>query len=117
MAAGAKKTAAKKPPEPEAEVAKGSADGSDGTRHVKEFVVLGDALPDEDGPTHEPNKVGVLQEAVQRGLHPRGDVSFDGAETLGDGVSRLLRYSVEVVAAATDSEPEKTTTPRAASGG
>jgi hypothetical protein len=106
-----KKTAAKKA-EPEVEVARRSADGSDGTRHVKEFVVFGDALPDEDGPAHEPNKVGVLQEAIQRGLHPRGDVSFDGAETLGDGVSRLLRYSVGVVPAAVDSEPQETTTPR-----
>jgi hypothetical protein len=107
--ATAKKTAAK---EPEAEVAARSADGSQGDRHVKEFVVLGDALPDADGPEHEPNKVGVLQEAIQRGLHPRGDVSFDGSETLGDGVSRLLRYSVEVIPAAVDSEPENTTTPR-----
>lgn len=114
--AAPKKPAAKKP-EPEAEVAKRSADGSDGTRHVKEFVVLGDALPDEDGPDHDANKVGVLQEAIQRGLHPRGNVSYDGAETLGDGVSRLLRYSVEVVPAAVDSEPEKTTTPRTASEG
>lgn len=107
----AKKTAVKKPA-PEEKVAARSADGSEGTRHVKEFVVLGDALPDEDGPAHEANKVGTLQEAIQRGLHPRGDVSFDGAETLGDGVSRSLRYSVEVVPADIDSEPEKTTTPR-----
>lgn len=114
--AAAKKTAAKKP-DPEAEVAKRSADGSDGTRHVKEFVLLGDALPEEDGPDHDPNKVGVLQEAIQRGLHPRGDVSFDGVEDQPDGVSRLFRYSVEVVPAAVDSEPEQTTTPRSASEG
>ena len=107
----AKKAATKKA-DPEAEVAKRSADGSDGTRHVKEFVLLGSALPKEDGPDHNPNKVGVLQEAIQRGLHPRGDVSFDGIETLDDGVSRLFRYSVEVVPAAVDSEPQKTTTPR-----
>lgn len=114
--AAPKKTAAKKP-EPEAEVANRSADGAEGTRHVKEFVVLGSALGDEDGPEHDANKVGVLQEAIQRGLHPRGDVSFDGAETLGDGVSRLLRYSVEVVPAAVDAEPEQTATPRAAAEG
>jgi hypothetical protein len=107
----AKKTAAKKP-EPEAEVAKRSADGSEGTRHVKEFVLFGTALPEEDGPEHDPNKVGVLQEAIQRGLHPRGDVSLDGVATLDDGVSRLFRYSVEVVPAALDSEPQSTTTPR-----
>lgn len=107
-AQAAKKAAAKKP---EAEVAKRSADGAEGTRHVKDFVVLGNDLG-EDGPGHDPNKLAVLQEAIQRGLHPRGDVSFDGSELLGDGVSTLLRYSVEVVPAAMDAEPEKTTTPR-----
>jgi hypothetical protein len=107
--AAAKKATARKP---EAEVAKRSADGSEGTRHVKEFVVLGEPFGDKDGPEHGPNKVGVLQEATQRGLHPRGDVSFDGSETLHDGVSQLLRYSVEVIPAAIDSHPEDTTTPR-----
>lgn len=107
--ATAKKTAAKTP---EAEVAARSADGSEGTRHVKEFVVLGPSVGDEDGPGHEPNKLATLQEAIQRGLHPRGDVAFDGGEAQQDGVSQMLRYSVEVVLAAADSEAEKTTTPR-----
>lgn len=111
--AAAKKTASSKPA-PEAEVAKRSADGADGTRHVKEFVVLGATIGDEDGPDHAPNKLATLQEAIQRGLHPRGDVTFDGVETLHDGVSRLLRYSVETVPASMDSEPENTTTPRGA---
>jgi hypothetical protein len=106
--AAAKKAAEKKP---EAEVAKRSADGSDEWKCVKEFVVLGDALT-EDGPGHDANKAVVLQEAIQRGLHPRGDVSFDGTELLNDGVSRALRYSVAVVPASSDAEPEKTTTPR-----
>ena len=108
--AAPKKAAAKKP-DPGLEVAKRSADGADGTRHVKEFVVLGAGLA-EDGPQHAPNKIGTLQQAIQHGLHPRGEVTFDGAETLHDGVSQLLRYSVEVVPAAADSEPEKTSTPR-----
>jgi hypothetical protein len=108
--AAPKKTAEKKP-EPEVEVAKRSADGSDGDKHVKEFVVLGDTLT-EDGPGHDPNRAAVLQEAIQRGLHPRGDVTFDGTEILDDGVSRVLRYSVTVVPASVDAEPEKTTTPR-----
>lgn len=112
--ATAKKAAAK---QPEEEVASRSADGSEGVRHVKEFVVLGASFGDEDGPEHEANKLAVLQEAIQRGLHPRGDVSFDGAETQHDGVSRLLRYSVDVVPAATDSEAEQTTTPRSAADG
>ena len=107
----AKKTAAKTP-DPEAEVDKRSADGSEGARHEKDFVVLGNDLGDKDGPLHDPNKLAVLQEAIQRGLHPRGDVSFDGAERLDDGVSYQLCYSVEVVPAVVDSEAEKTTTPR-----
>jgi hypothetical protein len=93
-------------------VASRSADGSDGTRHVKEFVVLGGQFGDTDGPEHEPNKLATLQEAIQRGLHPRGDVRFDGAELTADGVSRSLHYSVEVVPSVTDSEPEQTATPR-----
>lgn len=108
MMAAAKKATEKS----EAEVAKRSADGSDGTRYAREFVVLGSHFGDEDGPEHEANKLATLQEAIQRGLHPRGDVRFDGAELTADGVSRSLRYSVEVVPSAMDSEPEKTTTPR-----
>jgi hypothetical protein len=108
MMAAAKKATEKQ----EAEVAKRSADGSDGTRYVKDFVVLGGQLGDEDGPEHDPNKGATLQDAIQRGLHPRGDVRFDGAELTADGVSRSLRYSVEVVPSVMDSEPEKTTTPR-----
>ncbi|WP_030917315.1 hypothetical protein [Streptomyces sp. NRRL B-24720] len=108
--AAAKKATEKETPE--TQVAKRSADGSDGTRHAKEFVVLGGQFGETDGPEHEPNKLATLQEAIQRGLHPRGDVSFDGTDLTGDGVSRSLRYSVEVVPSAMDSEPEKTTTPR-----
>jgi hypothetical protein len=110
MMAAAKKATEKETPEEQ--VAKRSADGSDGTRHAKDFVVLGGQLGDEDGPEHQANKLATLQEAIQRGLHPRGDVSFDGAELTSDGVSRALHYSVEVVPAVMDSAPGKTTTPR-----
>jgi hypothetical protein len=105
---------AKKPAErkPEAETAKRSADGSDGARHVKEFVVARPTLPSQDGPEHDNNKAAVAQEAIQRGLHPRGVPRFDGVEDEGDGVSRKFTYSVEVVPASMDAEPQKTTTPR-----
>lgn len=117
MAAAKKTTAAKQFPAkdgaPEAEVDKRSADGSEGQRHVKEFVVLTANWP---GPgeesAHEANKAAVANEAIQRGLHPRGDVSFDGAEDHGDGVSTVLTYSVETVPASVDHTPEDTTTPR-----
>ena len=97
--------------EPETEVDERTADGSDGMRFVKEFVVLGRQWTDEDA-AHEANKAGVANEAIQRGLHPRGDVSYDGSEAHPDGVSMTLTYSVETVPASVDHQPEDTTTPR-----
>jgi hypothetical protein len=96
---------------PDVEVDERSADGSDGTRFVKEFVVLARQWGDSDG-EHTANKAGVVNEAIQRGLHPRGDVSFDGAEDQPDGQSLTLPYSVETVPASVDHQPEDTTTPR-----
>ncbi len=53
---------------------------------------------------HRANEVGVLQEALNKGLHPRGEARFDGP--LGDvdkasGVQALV-YSVEVVPASVE---------------
>lgn len=93
------------------EVEQRSADGSDGTRFTKEFVILASAW-DADGYEHTANKAGVTGEAIQRGLHPRGDVSFDGSEEQPDGLSLTLAYSVETVPASVDHTPEDTTTPR-----
>jgi hypothetical protein len=97
--------------EPETEVAERTADGSDGTRFVKEFVVLAARWNDEDY-QHEANRAGVVNEAIQRGLHPRGDVSFDGGEQHPDGLSLVLTYSVETIPASVDHNPADTTTPR-----
>ncbi|MEU7240319.1 hypothetical protein [Streptomyces sparsogenes] len=118
--AAAKKTAAArqaqspaKAGEPEIEVEERSADGSQGMRHVKEYVVREPSgLGDKDGPEHEANKAGVTQEAIQRGLHPRGDVRLDGVEDHHDGLSRVYQYSVTVVPSAVDDQPGETTTPR-----
>jgi hypothetical protein len=96
---------------PDVEVDKRSADGSDGTRFVKEFVVLDRDWTGEEY-QHEANKAGVANEAIQRGLHPRGDVAFDGAEDHPDGQSVTLTYSVDTVPASVDHHPEDTTTPR-----
>jgi hypothetical protein len=117
MAAAKKTTSARarqhpaKVGESEVEVDERSADGSDGTRFVKEFVVLAARWNDEDY-QHEANRAGVVNEAIQRGLHPRGSVSFDGAEGHDDGLSLVLTYSVETVPASVDHSPEETTTPR-----
>lgn len=97
--------------EPEVEVDERSADGADGMRFVKEFVVLARQWGDSDD-EHTANKAGVANEAIQRGLHPRGDVSFDGSEEQPDGLSLTLTYSVETVPASIDHQPEDTTTPR-----
>jgi hypothetical protein len=114
--AAVKKTAASKQfpaksGDSEVEVEQRSADGSEGTRFAKELVILVSAW-DAEGYEHTANKAGVVNEAIQRGLHPRGDVSFDGAEGQPDGVSLSLTYSVETVPASVDHAPEDTTTPR-----
>jgi hypothetical protein len=96
---------------PDVEVDERSPDGAEGTRHVKEFVVLGDNWTGEEY-QHEANKAAVANEAIQRGLHPRGEASFDGAEDHEDGVSLVLTYSVETVPSSIDDRPEDTTTPR-----
>jgi hypothetical protein len=98
---------------PEVEVAKRSADGSDGMRYVKQFIIkaVGDFdswIQDEEA--HVGHKLRTLEEALQRGLHAKGEVSFDGVEDHGDGVSKVLSYSVETVPAVVDSKPTTTHT-------
>lgn len=102
-----------------AEIVKRSPDGSDGERFEKVFSI-GRIGVTEDDPVHRQNALGVAQEAVQRGLHPRGDVYLvDMAETdepLNASGSRRrqhtdLRYAVDVIPASIDTTPEDTTTP------
>jgi hypothetical protein len=66
---------------------------------------------------HEANKVAVLQEALNRGLHPRGEAEFvgplDGSDPEAGQVG--LEYTVEVVPATSDGEEAANTyTPSAA---
>ena len=58
---------------------------------------------------HEANKIAVLQEAMNNGLHPRGEATFDGAgELAADGSGSVdLEYSVECVPASVET-PEET---------
>lgn len=98
---------------PEVEVDKRSADGSDGLSYVKEFVVLARDWPARgEDETHTANAAAVANEAIQRGLHPRGEASFDGATEHPDGLSLTLTYSVPVVPSSVDDHPQDTTTPR-----
>ncbi|HMG61315.1 MAG TPA: hypothetical protein VK599_00040 [Streptosporangiaceae bacterium] len=95
---------------PDVEVDERSTDGSDGLRHIKQFVVLARDYYD-DAAAHLANAAAVANEAIQRGLHPRGDVRFDGAEDHPDGHSVTLTYSVETVPSSIDHTPGDTTTP------
>lgn len=98
------------------EVEQRSADGSEGTRHVKVFVTEPGA--EQNPAMHEANKAAVLQEAIQRGLHPRGEARLDGAEIKTSESGRrtfqhaFLTYSVEVIPASVDTKSTETTTPR-----
>lgn len=95
-----------------AEVGQRSVDGSDGTRYIKHIVILARHWPGQgDGAYHQGNRAAVVNEAIQRGLHPRGDVSFVGAESHPDGESVTLAYSVETVPAVIDHRPQDATTP------
>jgi hypothetical protein len=98
---------------PEIEVDERSADGADGLRYIKEFVVLARDWPARsEDETHEANAAAVANEAIQRGLHPRDVARFDGAEDHPDGLSLTLTYSVQVVPSSVDDQPQDTTTPR-----
>ncbi len=101
-----------------AEVQKRQPDSDDGDRFEKVFAVGRVGIADDD-PIHRQNAVAVVQEAIQRGLHPRGDVYLIDAvevdERNAPGPSRVqqtdLRYAVDVVPASVDTDAEDTTTP------
>jgi hypothetical protein len=96
------------------EVAARSADGSDGTSFRKTFVLAGD-FPKADHPQHEANVVGVLQEALHRGLHPKGEPKLTTVKTTEPDrrghVSTYCTYEVLVEPAITDTEAHTTVTP------
>lgn len=93
------------------EIEQRSPDGADEGRFVKTFVV--DREVDETSAMHEMNAVGVVQEAIQRGLHPKGDVVLVNRNVIRDrrSVSTELTYAVDVTPASIDHEPESTVTP------
>lgn len=99
----------------EGEVADRSADGSDGKTYRKTFVVAGPAEVGSDHPQHEDNCVRVLEEALHRGLHPKGKARLVGTEVVDESrrgvVSTACTYAVEVEPAITDTEAHTTVTP------
>ena len=60
---------------------------------------------------HEANKLAVLQDALNRGLHPQEEARFDGAQ---DTRGTELVYSVTVIPATSDERAAATVTPSAA---
>lgn len=96
-----------------AEVAARSADGAQGTTFHKTFVVAGELS--DDHPQHEDNRIRVLEEAVQRGLHCKGKAKLAKSERVDEDrrgvVSTAYTYTVEVEPAVTDTEAHRTVTP------
>jgi hypothetical protein len=93
------------------EIEQRSPDGADKGRFVKTFVV--DREVSDDSAMHAMNAVGVVNEAIQRGLHPKGDVFLVDRNVIRDrrSVSTELTYAVDVTPASIDHEPETTITP------
>lgn len=93
------------------EIEQRSPDGADEGRFVKTFVV--DREVSDDSAMHRMNANGVVQEAIQRGLHPKGDVYLVDRNVIRDrrSVSTELTYAVDVTPASIDHEPETTVTP------
>lgn len=81
--------------------------------YTKEFVLLGRCatVPGSGDDWHTAHAAATVHEAIQRGLHPRGDVSYDGATDHADGRSVTLAYSVAYVRASVDHAAGETTTP------
>jgi hypothetical protein len=100
--------------DPEGEVVARSADGSSGTTFRKVFVIAGpDEIP-SNHPQHEHNCVRTLEEALQRGLHPKGEARLVGTEVVERPrrglVSTACTYEVEVLPAVIDTEAHETVT-------
>lgn len=107
--------------DPEREIALRSndVDARRATRFARVFPVAAAHLGSDDENMHRRNAVVVLEQAIQQGLHPRGEVSFDGVtdqspdEPGYDARYPLARltYSVECVPAGIDPVAADTVTP------
>jgi len=96
---------------PKVEVSERSADQErPSDYYVKEFIIKGRDLK-ADKELHERNSLAVLNEAIQRGLHPKGDVKLVKATNLDDGINSSVTYKVEVVPAHVDHVAGEANTP------
>jgi hypothetical protein len=74
----------------------------------RDYVGVGDEGREQ---IHVRNKLDVLQTAINNGVHPRGEASFDGKEDHPDGASVILAYSVDVIPSIVDDKARETTVP------
>ena len=98
---------------PEVEIATRTSDRTqaEDTRFRKRYVVLREAYQPDTDAIHARNKIEILNDAINHGLHPQGEAEFDGDEPHADGVSLYLDYSVEVRPASTDDRTPEAATP------
>jgi len=106
---------------PEAEVAQRTEPDTEGNWFRKVFTVHNRAhttgLP-EDHQIHQDNAVGVLQAALQQGLHPKSAPELESEEPHPfDPNHTNLTYRVQVVPAVADEDPGSTVTPSTMVGG
>lgn len=100
------------------EVAQRSADGSHESWFKKVFSVLNRSHTlglSVDHVTHQANAAATLQDALQRGMHPKGPVELVGEESHpSDPATTNVTYAVPVVPAVIDHENHTTVTPSVA---
>lgn len=103
--------------DPAAEVARRTADGPDGEHGLTFYKTFRLLLPDEDVSDElvEVNRTRVVEEAIQRGLHPTAQPVHAGTDVVEHhrrgGVTVDLRYTVPVEPAVTDHDPADTVAP------
>lgn len=100
-----------------AEVEQRTADGPDGKHGTTFHKTFRVTLPDETVPADqvEWNKIRVVEEAIQRGLHPTEQPQYAGRDVVGShrrtGVTIDLHYTVAVEPAVTDTDAPNSVSP------
>lgn len=91
-----------------------AATADDGKFRKRFMVQFRDDYDDEQHvDMHEANKLATLQDALSAGVHPKGDVVFEGTQETPQSGSIILVYAVEGVPAELDADAPGTTVPRA----
>jgi hypothetical protein len=113
---------AKKNAETAADVVDKKSDvrGAGDEKFRKEFVVQAlrtalEDLTDDEGGFHASNKQQVLEQALYRGLRPKGEVELESTEVVhesavGTAISVKLVYAVPCIPASIDYDPSSTVT-------